>query len=101
MSVSIFIQEHNGDFNGEFEAESLEDAQGIVDWINQGGGYWFNQSISKEFLPVAPEITPFRYPFRHQPLYQSHIRYFWENLSAKCSIFIPLHRIDRIEIRGE
>lgn len=73
-SVRLFVQEHGGDFNLELDLPRRKDAQSVIELIVKTGGYWYEGEVCLEY-----------------GVYQ------WEN--EPRSIFIPLHRIDRMEIK--
>jgi hypothetical protein len=86
MPVRLFVQEHSGDFNLDIELESRKYARGAIRLIVSTGGYWFDGYIYTETTPVGPIGCSL-----------THTRYDWKDDNR--SIFIPLHRIDRMEIQ--
>jgi hypothetical protein len=83
MSVTLFIQERSGDFNLDIKLENRFDARGAIAYIIKEGGYWFDGYIYKESTDYGHGLVV--------PSYN------WQDENR--SIFIPLHRIDRMEVQ--
>ncbi len=73
MSVILFVQERSGNFNLILNLGSVGEARNVISMINSTRGYWFDATLNL----VEGECG-------------------W---SDDGTVFIPFHRIDRMEIR--
>jgi hypothetical protein len=76
MSVSVFIQDHGGDYNFDYDFDTRILARKFVGFVLSSGGYWSGST-----------------PQWHAGIMDGN--FSWEGTG---DVFIPLHRIDRFEL---
>ena len=74
---NLFIQERKGDYNLDVNLDNRMDVSYLLALIHQGNGYWHDATFTKN-------------------RYGTSVTYFW---NPDGTVFIPFHRIDRIEVR--
>ena len=79
MSVELFVQTRDGDYNFHLELEDKMAAYKVIELIRETQGYWYGGMV--EF-----KASPSTYRAR------------WKSTPERV-IFIPYHRINRMEIR--
>ncbi len=82
MSVELFVQPRDGNFNFHIELEDKMAAHKVIELIRETQGYWYEGTV--EFKPTR---TP------------SGTRARCKSAPEDRVIFIPYQIIDRMEIR--
>ena len=80
MPITLYIQERSGDYNLDQEIPDLEKAHALIALIKKSQGYWQDGKV----IVMSG--------------YGEALVYSWMN---EGTVFVPWHRIDRIEIRSD